>query len=554
MKMEAGFAPAHLPIVREYASRMGFVEIVDKALACDMRVSPGKILLALVMNVLSGRSPLYRVEEFFRTRDVALLLGSEMTAEMLNDDAIGRVLDRIYEYGTWKIFSEVCVETFRHFSVDASVVHHDTTSVSVWGEYAPARGDPIHITNGFSKDKRPDLKQFMVSLLCVEGNLPCHGGILDGNAADKKTNGAILHELPRIMARHGEKEFTYVADAALATRENLSLMGDDIRFITRLPANFGACGRLISTAVASGSWQEVGCLSHRKVLGKEVCAGYRLQELRVDLYGRTYRAIVVHSDVHDTRRQKRIDKAVGKDARKVLERAGALSRKEFFCLPDAQAAAKVLKAGDLHEVSCSFEGRPVYGRGRPRKSGVRLVKEVRYRVVVEARQNKEAIEKLREEAGCFVLLANVPAEEKSGIDILKTYKEQDGIERNFGFLKDPLVANDVFLKKPRRIEAMGLVLVLSLLLWRLMERTMRRKATDEHLMLKGWNNADTLRPTSFMMASKFSPVFVGLRDDKRFLFAPLTTVQLAYLTALDVHPAIFTEMALKTGDIRSRPP
>ena len=138
------------------------------------------------------------------------------------------------------------------------------------------------------------------------------------------------------------------------------------------------------------------------------------------------------------------------------------------------------------------------------------MKEVRYRVVMEARQNKEAIEKLQEEAGCFGLLA-VPAEEKSGIDILRTYKEQDGIERNFGFLKDPLVANDIFLKKPRRIEAMGLVLVLSLLLWRLMERTMRRKATDEHLMLKGWNNADTLRPTSSMMASKFSPVFVGLR-------------------------------------------
>jgi transposase len=473
MKREAGFAPAHLPIVREYASRMGFVEIVDKALACGMRVSPGKILLALVMNVLSGRSPLYRVEEFFQTCDVALLLGSEMTAEMLNDDAIGRVLDRIYDYGTWKVFSEVCVEAFRHFSVDASVLHHDTTSVSVWGEYAPARGDPIHITNGFSKDKRPDLKQFMISLLCVEGNLPCHGGILDGNAPDKKTNGTILHELPRIMARHGQKEFTYVADAALATKENLSLMGDNIRFITRLPGNFGACGRLISKAVASGSWQDVGQLSHRTVRGKEVCAGYRLHESRVDLYGRTYRALVVHSDVHDRRRQKRIDKAVGKDARKVLERAGALSRKEFFCLPDAQAAAKVFKAGDLHEVSCSFESRPVYGRGRPCKSGVRQVKE-----------NKEAIEKLREEAGCFVLLANIPVKEKKGIDILTTYKEQDGIEKNFAFLKDPLVANDVFLKKPRRIEAVGLVLVLSLLLWRLMERTMRRKASEENLTLQ----------------------------------------------------------------------
>jgi transposase len=552
--MEAGFAPAHLPIVREYASRMRFVEIVDEVLACDMRVSPGRILLALVMNVLSGRSPLYRVEEFFRTRDVALLLGSEITAEMLNDDAIGRVLDRIYEYGTWKIFSEVCVEAFRSFGVDASVVHHDTTSVSVWGEYAPAPQDPIRITNGFSKDKRPDLKQFMISLLCVEGNLPCHGGILDGNAVDKKTNGKILHELPRIMARHGETEFVYVADAALATKENLSLMGDHIRFITRLPANFSACGRLISKAVASGSWQEVGRLSHRKVLGKEVCAGYRMQESPVDLYGRTYRAIVVHSDVHDRRRQKRINKAVEKDAREVLERVSALSRKEFFCLPDAQAAAKALKAGNLHEVSCSFESRPVYGRGRPSKSGMRQVKELRHRVVVEVRQDKEAIEKLREEAGCFVLLANVPAEEKSGIDVLKMYKEQDGIERNFGFLKDPLVANDVFLKKPRRIESMGLVLVLSLLLWRLMERTMRRKAADEHLTLQGWNNTETLRPTSFMMTSKFSPVFVGVRGNKRFLFAPLTTVQLAYLLALDVHPAIFTEMAPKAGDMRSRAP
>jgi transposase len=137
---------------------------------------------------------------------------------------------------------------------------------------------------------------------------------------------------------------------------------------------------------------------------------------------------------------------------------------------------------------------------------------------------------------------------------LRTYKEQDGIERNFGFLKDPLVANDIFLKKPRRIEAMGLVLVLSLLIWRLMERTMRQKTKEEHLTLKGWNNTDTRKPTSFMMVSKFSPVFVGVRDDKRFLFAPLTKVQLAYLTALDVHPAIFTEIAAKTGNVRSRAP
>jgi hypothetical protein len=57
-----------------------------------------------------------------------------------------------------------------------------------------------------------------------------------------------------------------------------------------------------------------------------------------------------------------------------------------------------------------------------------------------------------------------------------------------------------------------------------------------------------------MMASKFSPVFVGLKGGRRFLLAPLDRVQLAYLRALDVHPSIFTEIAPARGSIRSRAP
>ncbi len=253
---------------------------------------------------------------------------------------------------------------------------------------------------------------------------------------------------------------------------------------------------------------DVGQLSHRTVKGKEVCAGYRLHETSVDLCGRTYRAIVVHSDAHDRRRHKRIDRLIEKDALAMEERALNLSCRDFFCVPDAKAAAEALEGGDFHEVSCSLAIRPIYGKGRPNKNRVRKVLEIRFWIATKVREKKEAIEKLREEAGCFVLLTNVPAEEKEGIDILRLYKEQDGIERNFAFLKDPLVVNDVFLKTPHRIEAMGLVLVLSLLLWRLMERTMRRKAKEERFSLRGWNNTNTLRPTSFMMAHTLSLVVV----------------------------------------------
>ncbi|MCP4409052.1 MAG: hypothetical protein GY807_15105 [Gammaproteobacteria bacterium] len=76
-------------------------------------------------------------------------------------------------------------------------------------------------------------------------------------------------------------------------------------------------------------------------------------------------------------------------------------------------------------------------------------------------------------AWCFVLLSNIPAEGEQGYSpevILRTYKDQHAIERNFGFLKDDRIVNALFLKLAERIEALGLILLISLLIWRLMSR------------------------------------------------------------------------------------
>lgn len=95
---------------------------------------------------------------------------------------------------------------------------------------------------------------------------------------------------------------------------------------------------------------------------------------------------------------------------------------------------------------------------------------------------------------------------------------------------------------------MAFVWVLALLLWRLMERTMRNKVREDHLVLKGWNNVDTVRPTTAMVVSKFSSVFVGIRNNRRFLFTPLDDVQLAFLHALNVPPSIFTEREMAPSE------
>ncbi len=70
--------------------------------------------------------------------------------------------------------------------------------------------------------------------------------------------------------------------------------------------------------------------------------------------------------------------------------------------------------------------------------------------------------------------ARLPDEE-----LIRTYKGQGGVERGFRFLKDPLfLASSVFVKKPERIVALGFVMVVCLLVYRLAEHRLRKRLAE----------------------------------------------------------------------------
>lgn len=71
----------------------------------------------------------------------------------------------------------------------------------------------------------------------------------------------------------------------------------------------------------------------------------------------------------------------------------------------------------------------------------------RYSLSCNISPDDKLIRNLKEQAACFVLITNVDKDKYPAAEILKIYKEQHGIEKNFGFLKDPLIVNDLFLKK-----------------------------------------------------------------------------------------------------------
>ena len=187
---------------------------------------------------------------------------------------------------------------------------------------------------------------------------------------------------------------------------------------------------------------------------------------------------------------------------------------------------------------------PRYGRGRPKKGEIRQPTHLEYDLNITIEEDPEKTEKIRLEAGCFVLITNVPDREEeqewSGPELLRLYKEQDGIEKNFGFLKDPAIVNAIFLKKPERIEALGLILLLSLLLWRLIERSLKLYVKETGELLPGWKNRKTNSPTTFMMTTKFLNILVITIGKHRKLAKPLNSIQMHYLKALEVNPECFT--------------
>jgi len=540
----------HLPIVKQFAKRIDLIDTVDTIVDTQMELSPGVTVLAMVLDSLSGRSPLYRLKEFFHEQDTELLLGAEVSPEHFCDHNLGRVMDKIYETGTQKIFSAIAKNAVDAFGVDTRKVNFDTTSISVWGDY-DVGSEPFDITYGYSKDKRPDLKQFLVSMLCVDRSIPILGSPKDGNASDKTINNEVLTSISKHMARFGLKPgaFVYVADSAFVTGDNLAeAEQNNVRFLSRLPATYKECDRVIEQAVTADDWMTIGTVNETVDTKKRPAAQYKAHESTVCLNGADYRAVVFHSSAHDKRRHKRIDRLLA-TKKKELEKACKKAVSEpFFCEPDARVAAGKLvaeAAGSYHDIQWQIAEIEKYPRGRPPKDKPRKPIGREYILNVNIVENTQAVAPLRMKAGCFVLVTNLSTPEFidqwPADELLRLYKSQSGIERNFGFLKDPVIVNSIFLKRPRRIEALGLVLLIALLIWRLIERCLRQHIQRTGSTITGWKDKPTKRPTAFMMSTKFIHILVVKSGRKRQLVKPLKPVHLEYLEALNVGPEVFVE-------------
>jgi hypothetical protein len=83
-------------------------------------------------------------------------------------------------------------------------------------------------------------------------------------------------------------------------------------------------------------------------------------------------------------------------------------------------------------------------------------------------------------------------------------------------------------------------LLISLLIWTLIERKLKKHVEQTERPITGWDNKPTNTPTALMITRKFNNITIIRIGPKRRLNRPLKPVQLEWLEALGLKPDIFT--------------
>ena len=490
----------HLGIVAGIIDSIGIVEIINELIGVekDEKVNAGQVVKAMIINGLGFVSkPLYMFPKYFETIACEHLIGAGVKPEYLNDDKLGRVMDKLFIKGLDTIFFIIAVKAAQKFGVSLSTSHLDSSSMHVHGQYntslpfvifesqkvgnnqeleelAVKSPKEITITYGYSRDHRPDLKQFIIEMICSgDGDIPIFLKLASGNQADSSCFGQIAVEYQKQL----EVNSLMVADAALYTESNLKMMSE-LRWLCRVPLSIKAAKSLIST------------LAESEFIDSTI-PGYKLASKIQNYAGIEQRWLVVQSQERKESDLHKLTQKITKAESKAVQDLKKLSQERFACVADAiKALSKLSKQFKYHQIHESTVTQ--VKSNKKDTSG-----EISYQISATVSQDESKINTELLSAGRFIIATNVlDSQELSNDSMLSEYKAQQSCERGFSFLKDPLFfADSIFLKSPERIESLGMIMGLCLLVYTLAQRHIRNALLESKSTIKNQLGKATNRPT-----------------------------------------------------------
>ena len=192
----------HLGLVAGMFDELGIGEVVDKATQQhpEMRdLTVGEAVKAMVLNGLGFiNQALYLVPRCFHNKPTYRLISPRGAPEQLNDDALGRAWDTLYDSEVTALYSLLATTAAKRLGLAPRCAHLDSTSVQVAGRYNSAEepeAEVIHITRGYSRDHRPDLNQVLLELMVEhQAGIPLLMQPLSGKSRDVQAFGQVIQE------------------------------------------------------------------------------------------------------------------------------------------------------------------------------------------------------------------------------------------------------------------------------------------------------------------------------------------------------------------------
>jgi transposase len=482
-----------LPVLNHFLGRIGLAERLDRHLPNDdrrLRLAPGAVIGVVVRNLAVGHRPLYALGEWAAPYDPAVVGLGPGDADALNDDRVGRMLDRLFDVDRASLITDVVLGVIREFDLDVSQLHNDSTTVTFSGAYHGATGRAragqatSAITYGHNKDHRPDLKQLLCVLtVSADGAVPIAFRTEDGNTADDVTHIPTWDELAALL---GRPDFLYVADCKLANRAAMGhIAANGGRFVTVLARTRKEDSEFRDwIAGHEPDWAEAHRRKGRRD-GDPDEVWHTTSARAPSAEG--YRVIWVRSSTKTDRdaeaRRARISKGIAALDDLNARLASPKARIKTVAAVEEAATAALDHAGASRWITFEVTetAQDTYrqeNRGRPGdKTRYRKITRTHHRVAWHV--NNDTVARDAAGDGCFPLITNdtflTPAE------VLAAYRYQPNLERRNHMLKGPQQVAPVYLKTPHRVEALLLCQFLALVTTALIEREIRAAMTTAEL-------------------------------------------------------------------------
>jgi transposase len=389
---------------------LGLRQHIDQWVPVDRqcRTTVGEAVQLLVLDMLSGRNALVNVDKWAVRQDIELLLRPGLQASWINDDALGRHLDRLHEADMHQVYSSFQLHVYRHERIPMSVFHGDTTSMSVYGAYTKP-SQALQIVEGYSRDRR-GANQIQFGLIGNVDGIPLYGDVHDGNTSDKAWNPDVLNSLQAQCAALNLEDFLYVADSAAISKETLAAAkGASAYLLTRAPNHL----KIVKAALEAADAKDAPWTEKVTFVSSKEGAPYRWLASEAKHEGHSLRLIVVESSVLDKKKDNTLKREREAESVQFTQAAKEAATVPFHCLADAEQAAEAFRKGydpRFHHLEVMILPQEVIRkkRGSPKQGEVPHVETVYvYGLQTTITPDETRFQEARRRASCFVLALTI---------------------------------------------------------------------------------------------------------------------------------------------------